>query len=62
MILAGDIGGTKTRLAFFTTDGKRIKSLVEETFLSREYSGLDEIVRTFVVERGAMPSRRHWRS
>jgi glucokinase len=56
MILAGDIGGTKTRLAFFTTDGERIKSLVEETFLSREYSSLDEIVRTFVARHQLSPT------
>lgn len=48
MILAGDIGGTKTRLALFTAVGERLESLVEETFPSREHGGLDEIVRTFV--------------
>jgi len=50
MILAGDIGGTKTRLAFFTTDGESVKSVVEETFHSREYGGLGEIVHTFVTK------------
>ncbi len=48
MILAGDIGGTKTRLAFFTVAGERLQSLGEETFLSRHYGGLEEIVRAFV--------------
>jgi glucokinase len=51
MILAGDIGGTKTRLAFFTTAGERVTSLVEETFPSHHYNGLDEIVRAFVARR-----------
>src|SRR5712691_1506078 len=51
MILAGDIGGTKTRLAFFTIAEERITSLVEETFPSHHYSGLDEIVRAFVSRR-----------
>jgi glucokinase len=48
MILAGDIGGTKTRLAFFTGEGERLQSRVEETFPSRQYGGLAEIVRAFV--------------
>jgi len=30
MILAGDIGGTNTRLAFFTVEGNRLISVVEE--------------------------------
>jgi glucokinase len=49
MILAGDIGGTNTRLAFFTIAGDRLSSVVEETFPSREHSSLDEIVRQFVA-------------
>ena len=51
MILAGDIGGTKTRLALFTATGERLESIVEETFPSREHSGLDEIVRAFVSQQ-----------
>jgi len=51
MILAGDIGGTKTRLALFTAVGERLESLAEEIFPSREHGGLDEIVRTFVSKQ-----------
>ena len=47
MILAGDIGGTKTRIAYFTTDAGRLCPLIEETFPSREYGSLDEIVQAF---------------
>lgn len=47
MILAGDIGGTKTRIAYFTTDAGRLRPLIEETFPSREYGSLDEIVQAF---------------
>lgn len=47
MILAGDIGGTNTRLAFFdVTNGVRMVSA--SVFPSREYSGLAEIVTKFV--------------
>src|SRR5262245_18238066 len=51
MILAGDIGGTKTRLALFTATGERLESIVEETFPSREHGGLVEIVRSFVAQQ-----------
>lgn len=52
IILAGDIGGTKTRLAFFKHDsakhnGARFELIVEGEFPSREYGGLDEIVHEF---------------
>lgn len=48
MILAGDIGGTNSRLAGFAVANGRLKPLVEETFPSRGYASLDDIVRAFV--------------
>ncbi|KYC40898.1 glucokinase [Scytonema hofmannii PCC 7110] len=48
MILAGDIGGTKTILAFFRAEGGRLRPIVEATFPSREHANLDEIVSKFV--------------
>ena len=48
MILAGDIGGTKTTLAFFTIDWDRLKHNLETTYHSRDYGSLDEIIRKFV--------------
>src|SRR5215475_11266044 len=57
MILAGDIGGTNTRLAFFAPEGERSRPLGEETFSSREHGGLAEIVDTFVSKHpGAVAS------
>lgn len=50
MILAGDIGGTHTRLALFEAKGERLKLVVEQTFPSRERRGLDEIVRDFLTD------------
>ncbi len=47
MILAGDIGGTNTRLAFFSRAENLLKVEVEEVFPSREYANLDEIVARF---------------
>jgi glucokinase len=49
MLLAGDIGGTKTSLAVFATDtddGWR-KPLAEATFPSGRYSGLEALVEEF---------------
>ena len=48
MILAGDIGGTNSRLASFEVVQGRVKPIVEETFPSRGSASLDDIVRTFV--------------
>ncbi len=48
MILAGDIGGTNSRLAGFEVADGRLRPMVEETFPSRAYASLDDIVRTFV--------------
>jgi glucokinase len=53
MILAGDIGGTKTNLAFFEEidlSAAQGTPVVEQRFPSREYGSLDEIVRRFVTE------------
>jgi glucokinase len=47
MILAGDIGGTNTRLAIFSRRDDSLKVEVEAVFPSREYSNFDTIVRKF---------------
>jgi len=52
VILAGDIGGTNTRLASYDVKNKRLTPRVEETFPSRDYAGLAEIVRRFVSAHG----------
>ena len=46
-VLAGDIGGTKTRLAVFDVDGTRLKTLTESSYASGSYSGLENIIRDF---------------
>jgi glucokinase len=50
MILAGDIGGTNSRLAFFTVANGRLKPEIEHVYPSRDYSGLELVVRKFVSE------------
>jgi len=52
MILAGDIGGTSTRLAAFDVGGDKPRLTAEKTYPSAKYSGLGEIVGQFVAEHG----------
>ena len=48
MILAGDIGGTNTRLAVFDEASPVLKPLTIEIFPSSEHAGLEEIAVAFV--------------
>jgi glucokinase len=51
-VLAGDIGGTKTALAVYRFEEARIARLeAQETFPSREYRGLEEIIHEFLGRR-----------
>jgi len=52
MILAGDVGGTKTRLAFCRIENGRIVRQQTDTFVSRDYSCLEEVVRNFIDKYG----------
>ena len=47
MILAGDIGGTKTSLALFEREGDRLKILSQHRFESRKYETLGDIIHDF---------------
>ncbi|HZV81010.1 MAG TPA: glucokinase [Geobacteraceae bacterium] len=57
LVLAGDIGGTSTRLAYFETDDEHLVPLVESSFPSRESGSLEEIVGRFVAEHGLVVKR-----
>jgi glucokinase len=48
MFLAGDIGGTHTRLAFFEKEGNRLRPVAEETYPSQKYPGLAPILQEFL--------------
>jgi glucokinase len=48
MILAGDIGGTHTRLAFLEGTADRLQPVQTEIFSSPQFSGLTELVRKFM--------------
>ncbi len=55
MILAGDIGGTNARLAFFDVVDGHFSLISASVFPSREYAGLDEIVAKFVHASNVHP-------
>jgi glucokinase len=57
MLLAGDIGGTKTVLAVFSHEAGPHTPLAEATFPSGRYGRLDAIVREFLGQVG-MPVER----
>src|SRR2546423_1865704 len=52
MILAGEIGATRTRLAAFETKGNRLSCVVEKDYASHAYSGLAEILPQFIRTEG----------
>ena len=47
-ILAGDIGGTKTRLGLFSVSKKRPCMISKKTFASGEYKNLEDILADFI--------------
>jgi glucokinase len=57
LILAGDIGGTTTRLAFFEAGGTGLETVAQGNFPSREHGSLTAIVQAFVAAQGLVPER-----
>ena len=52
MILAGEIGATRTRLAAFDTEGNKLQCVVEKTYMSQERGGLAELITGFIKTEG----------
>jgi glucokinase len=52
MILAGDIGGTKTNLGLFESAGGPLRLVRAESFPSRDYVGLESIITEFMSGGG----------
>jgi glucokinase len=55
MILAGDIGGTNARLAYFQPSNGSLRLISERIFPSREHKELGEIVTKFLEDSGTRP-------
>jgi glucokinase len=55
MILAGDIGGTNARLAYFQPQNGHLRLVSERVYPSREHSEFGEIVSQFLDDSGTRP-------
>ena len=52
MIIAGDIGGTKTNVALFQAEGARVdRPVVQQSFPSGRYDSLESIIGEFVAKQ-----------
>ncbi len=50
MLIAGDIGGTKTLLALYTPQAGPRRPLAQAEFHSADYGSLDDVVRAFIAQ------------
>jgi len=62
MLLAGDIGGTKTNVGIYSTDKGPREPLVEATFPSSQYPSLETLVSEFVSQVSIEIDRKRGRS
>jgi glucokinase len=53
MLLAGDIGGTSTRLALFDIVADKLTVVAQTKYHSRDHAGLEEIARAFLTAQHA---------
>ena len=57
MLLAGDIGGTKSRLALFAEGGSPREPLAEELLPSGSFGGVEPLIREFLRRTARSPER-----
>jgi len=55
MLLAGDVGGTKTLLGLFTARPDRPSAIDVGEFTTLDHSGLEPMIESFLKSRGAEP-------
>lgn len=56
-IVAGDVGGTKTNLAFYQTGGSPLHPLFQDTFQNKRFQSFKELLETFLTHHQIRPSR-----
>ena len=54
-LLAGDIGGTKTNLAFYAFDGEQLMLQTKRQYASRDYGDFSDVVNDFVTSLEGTP-------
>lgn len=57
LVLAGDIGGTKSNLAFVRGSPDAPETVVERSYRNREFASLVDVVRRFVADTGVSAAR-----
>ncbi len=57
LILAGDVGGTKTNVALFRPHGARLTLVSQKRLRNRSYPSLEAILKEFLSEQRATPTR-----
>ncbi|TMA43415.1 MAG: glucokinase, partial [Deltaproteobacteria bacterium] len=55
LLLAGDVGATKTNLALYTAGDGVLTAVVETHFMNEGYRGLEDVVRAFLRDRADVP-------
>ena len=55
MLIVGDIGGTKTRLALVSAEAGPRKFVAEQEFHSADFNGLQPVVEAFLAKTGGHP-------
>lgn len=50
IILAGDVGGTKTNMAFYQIQNDQLVAVVEAQYPSREFTNFDDLIQKFLSE------------
>jgi glucokinase len=56
LLLAGDVGATKTNLALFTAAGEVLTPVAEAHFVNDGYAGLADVVRAFLAREACVPT------
>jgi glucokinase len=56
MILAGDIGGTKTYLGLFSVEGSRVHTIESDSFKTADFDSLESLVLQFLKGRDPVRS------
>ncbi len=57
MLLAGDVGGTKTLLGFFSSAPERPNAIEVGEFVTLDYDGIEPIIREFLKAQNVDPRR-----
>lgn len=58
LIIAADVGGTKTNIAVFCVKNQKLQLWVEATYVSTHYQSFNAVLRDFISKSGAEKAQR----